>query len=137
MTRLSIAFFVLLILAAVPALADNTNTQNLGSDLTVSPGQVTPTPEMWFYEQYRRDREDPKLAVRRKAQFLAEQRRRRITAMKWFGFSNQRPQAGSDPYHGSYSPVWESNNGRYPFSWNGIGPSWVIVRPQGSWLANY
>ena len=66
--------------------------------------------EMWFYDQAARQYRDPKLAVRAKAEFRTEQRLRRIESMKWFGMSNARPQANSDPYHGDYSPRWVSKS---------------------------
>ncbi len=46
------------------------------------------TPEMWFYIQENRRYDDPKQMVRRKAEFKAVQRQRRIAAMQWYGFSN-------------------------------------------------
>ena len=47
---------------------------------------------MWFYEQSLREYNDPKTAVRAKADFRPGQRRRRMESMKWFGFSNFRPR---------------------------------------------
>ena len=128
MTRLSIAFSILFTLAATPALAaDGPASENSGFQAGISPGELTPTPEMWFYEQYQQQYQDPRQAVRQKAEFRAAQRMRRIAAMKWFGLSNQRPQASSDPWHGDWSPAWRSNNATYPFRWDGIGRPWVIV----------
>ena len=54
----------------------------------ISPGEVTATPEMWFYEQAIRRYDDPKNAVRAAAEFKANQRRARIAAMDWYGYSN-------------------------------------------------
>ncbi len=65
---------------------------------SISPGELKATPEMWFYEQYMRQYQDPKMAVRANAEFQADQRQRRLEAMHWFGFSNSRPRACSDPY---------------------------------------
>ena len=52
-----------------------------------------------------------------------------MASLKWFGFSNQRPTAGSDPYHGEYSPTWVGGNDNYPFRWYGIGHPWVAAYP--------
>ncbi len=75
---------------------------------------------MWFYDQAMRQYKDPKMAVRAKADFRAEQRQRRLESMKWFGFSNSRPRASSDPFHNDYSPGWVACPGYYPSRWNGI-----------------
>jgi len=72
----------------------------------ISPGELKATPEMWFYEQYMQQYQDPKMAVRAKAEFRADQRQRRLAAMQWFGLSNSRPHACTDPYHGDWSPGW-------------------------------
>lgn len=95
----------------------------------ISPGEVSATPEMWFYQQELRRYENPKTAVRRNAEFEAAQRRRRIAARRWFGFSNARPTAGIDPVHGDYSPSWTSGKRYHPFRWSGHGPAVVVVRP--------
>jgi hypothetical protein len=100
-----------------------------GSYLTLSPGEVQATPEMWFYEQAMREYMDPALAVRRDAEARALERRRRIESMHWFGFSAARPQAAVDPIHGDYSPCWTSNNTFYPYRWVGAGVPWVVIRP--------
>jgi hypothetical protein len=95
---------------------------------SISPGELKATPEMWFYEQSVKQYQDPKMAVRANAEFQADQRQRRLAAMRWFGMSNSRPRACSDPMHGDYSPGWTSNNSTYPNRWEGIGPMY-IARP--------
>jgi hypothetical protein len=60
------------------------------------------------------------MAVRANADLRAQQRQHRIESMKWFGFSNSRPRASSDPFHGDYSPGWVSSSGYYPSRWNGV-----------------
>lgn len=126
MWRVSIVAFIFGISAVATGLADGPDINSMGGG-TISSGEVAATPDMWFYEQYQREYLDPKLAVRRKAEFRAAQRQSRIAAMRWFGFSNQRPQCSSDPWHGDWSSVWRSNNGTYPLQWNGIGRPWVVV----------
>jgi hypothetical protein len=122
MKRLLIAFALPLLLTAGVAGAERP-VAGLGVDTVVSPGELKATPEMWFYDQAMRQYKDPKMAVRAKAEFQAQQRMRRLESMKWFGLSNSRPRASSDPYHGDYSPGWTSNAGYYPWRWSGVGPS--------------
>lgn len=147
MKRVFVAASVILMSAAVSAFGQQGTqaTQRPGTGtppapkmsvssaakMSISPGEVAPTPEMWFYEQYKSDYQDPKLAVRQKAEFRSEQRLRRLAAAKWFGFSNQRPNCSSDPFHGDWSPAWASNNWFYPQRWQGSGNvPWVVVRPE-------
>ena len=83
------------------------------------PSQVTP--EMWMYSQEMRRYEDPQQAVRRKAELKGAQRTSRLAAMKWFGFSNARPQANPVPFMSVYSPTW-IGNGYDRYDW--VGASW-------------
>ena len=134
MKRLAVALSLLLILVAVPAMAQQVTPTpaaptETAAALTISPGEVSATPEMWFYQQELQRYQDPKEAVRAKAEFRAAQRRNRTAARKWFGFSNSRPTAGVDPVHGEYSPRWTSNNNLYPFRWSGYGQTQVVARP--------
>ena len=129
MKWLPIAFSACLLLVAVPALAQNRTTADVQLGSTISLGEVTPTPEMWFYQQYVDQYQDSKLAVRQKAEARSAQRRGRIAARRWFGFSNLRPRAGTDVVHGDYSPGWSSRSTNYPFRWGGYGAAAVVVRP--------
>ncbi len=135
MKWLSIVAGISLVLTTLPAAGQDRPDARVALKLGVSPGQVSPTPEMWFYEQYRNDYQDPKMAVRKNAEFRSAQRRHRIAAMKWFGFSNSRPLASPTPWHGDYSPGWRSNNLAYPFQWSGVGGPWIAL-PSNSvtWL---
>lgn len=137
MKRLSTAVSFLLMLVAVPAMAQKPTAKQPGPKGSISPGELTPTPEMWFYEQFQLQYQDPKAMVRKNAEFRAAQRQRRIAARKWFGFSNVRPRAGTDPLHGDWSPGWTSNNANYPFRWSGFGRPSVVVRPYGPRLWHY
>jgi hypothetical protein len=67
------------------------------------------TPELWVYSQEMRRHDDPALAVRRKAEIVADQRMARLAAMKWYGLSNSRPVANPTPFTGQYSPAWVGN----------------------------
>lgn len=92
----------------------------------ISTDAITPTPEMWFYLQEQQRHDDPKAAVRRKAELRAAQRRNRLAAMKWYGLSNQRPRANPTPWFGVYSPMWVANLWE-PYRWVGLGTPAVIV----------
>ncbi|MDZ7619547.1 MAG: hypothetical protein U1E05_21310 [Patescibacteria group bacterium] len=108
------------------------SVQGARTGSTISVGELQPTPEMWFYEQYQQQSEDPSVAVREKAEFRASQRLNRMAAMRWFGMSNSRPPASSDPFHGDYSPKWTSNNSRYPNRWMGQATPLVVVQSEES-----
>ena len=140
MRILAIALFITLSAWALPAFcqdvlgnnADKKNdpTSELTSGVT-SAGTVPATAEMRFYEQQLREYLNPKLAVRRKAEFQTQQRQNRLAAMRWFGFSNARPLAGPDPVNGDYSPYWTGADVLHPFRWNGCGYTgyaWYEVR---------
>ena len=114
--------------SASATLAEKTTIKPMTA--SISPGELKATPEMWFYEQYMRQYQDPKMAVRANAEFRATQRQHRLAAMQWFGFSNSRPRACTDPYHGDWSPAWTGNNTLYPYRWAGTGAAWwYIARP--------
>lgn len=104
---------------------------------TATPSELKVTPEMWFYEQYMQQYQDPKMAVRANAEFRADQRQRRLASMRWFGMSNSRPHASPDPFNGDYSPGWSSNNSSYPYRWSGIGPTWYVARPEREAVYTY
>ncbi len=133
MKRLWIASAVVLF-TVLPATAQERSSRGASvvPSVTLSSAELTPTPEMWFYEQRLREYMDPKLAVRRAAQQRSAQRRARMAARKWFGYSNLRPVAGPDPYNSNYSPGWGGNNSLYPYLWSGYGPQWVVMRPSHS-----
>jgi hypothetical protein len=88
----------------------------------LNPSQVTP--ELYLYMQDLRRHDDPQQAVRRKAEARTAARESRITAMKWYGMSNARPQANPVPFMGTYSPTWiGGRNERYDW----YGPTWPSV----------
>ena len=123
MKRLLIALALPLLLTAGAARAERPTSPGLGIDSAVSVSELKVTPEMWYYDQAMRQYKDPRMAVRANAEFRADQRHRRLESMKWFGFSNSRPRASSDPFHGDYSPGWVANTGYYPARWSGVGQS--------------
>ena len=89
---------------------------------------MSQTPEMWFYEQQQRRYDDPRVAVREKAEFRAHQRQQRIAAMDWYGFSNSRPRANPTPWGSTYSTQWVGS-GSQPYSWSGARQA--VVVPSG------
>ena len=111
------------------AFAQTTTEKALGtmeSDLFGElPSEGTVTPEMWFYLQEYRRYKSPEEAVRRKAEFRATQRRNRLAAQRWFGFSNLRPAVNPIPYFGSYSASWTGSFWD-PNAWSGQGGPLVI-----------
>jgi hypothetical protein len=112
------------------ARADKRSSSTVPAQI-VSPGEVTATPEMWFYEQERLRYDDPQQTVRARAEYRATQRSRRLAALRWFGLSNSRPVVNSDPFHTTYSPRWVGN-GYLPSEWvAGGGTPYIIVPDRG------
>jgi hypothetical protein len=125
MNRLLIVIALPLVLTAGIASAQKpADTHRQSMSTAVSPGELKATPEMWFYEQYMRNYKDPKMAVRARAEYRADQRQRRLESMRWFGFSSARPTASADPFNGDYSPHWVASPGYFPNRWPGVGPSY-------------
>ncbi len=94
---------------------------------TNGPSMSEMTPEMWLYMQEMHRRDDPREAVRRKAEYRTAQRQRRMAAREWFGYSNARPAVNPDPFSGAgYSAHWSANNAMRPDQW--IGNSRAAVR---------
>ncbi len=129
----------LVVVAAASAQESPEGTQTLDKSERLAPipmprdnrsfstGELTPTPEMWFYEQERRRWDDPQTIVRAQAEERAAQRRARIAAMAWYGMSNSRPNVSPDPFDGPYAPHWRSN-GYQPAEWvGGAGHSTIIL----------
>lgn len=78
------------------------------------------TPELWVYSQEQLRHDDPAQAVRRKAEFQASQRMSRLASLKWYGYSNSRPEAGMTPIMGTYSAGWIGNAGNR-YDWGAFG----------------
>lgn len=115
--------------SAVSSATRSQPEESSSLDPHFSYGELTPTPEMWFYEQRMREYRNPKNSVRRRAEFEADQRQQRLAAMDWYGFSNSRPTVSPAPFlgPGPYSPSWIGNS-TVPFQWNG-GSRPVMVVP--------
>ena len=102
----------------------------LGETVTVAPSLISPTPEMWFYQQEMDRYDDPREMVRLNAIARAEERRSRLAALKWYGFSNSRPQAHPFPWANNYSPAWVGNH-KYPYQWAGTANSVIGIHVGG------
>lgn len=106
-------------------------TPSVTSMSQVPMNQMTPTPDMWFYDQAARQYADPTVAVRKKAEFDMKQRQHRIASSAWFGISNSRPNAGVTPFMtGLYAPTWGSNT-RQPQLWSGQSTNTTVIIPTG------
>lgn len=93
---------------------------------SISMGELTPTPSMWFYQQQMDNYLNPALAVRRAAEQRAAARDARIEARKWFGYSNARPVASHTPFTNWSGPQW-AGNGHDRWHWWGTGPTHIVV----------
>ena len=125
--RLMISASLLMALAGGLAVAQQPVREKKANASAQEP--LVTTPEMWIYQQQLRRYDDPQTAVRRKAEFRAEQRQRRLAAQQWFGFSNLRPTANATPWGNQYGPVWISNSAR-PFGWAGVATPVVVRVPE-------
>jgi hypothetical protein len=127
MKRLVMVLSGVLLATSSPAWAQKPAAGPPSAKLTivgpVSPGDLTPRPEA----QVRQPDQDAKLAVREKAEFRAQQRQGRLASRQWFGLSNTRPTATTDPYDSDYSPRWTSTNGNHPFRWSGTSPVIAVL----------
>lgn len=81
-------------------------------DLTRQPSwsRLIPTESMYMYEQHKRDFLNPTLAIRRRAEYKAWERRSRLAAQRWYGYSNSRPTRHPTPVTAGWSsPSWTGN----------------------------
>jgi len=131
--RMWIPLSVLLLAIACPSLAQDV-ALDLRRDEQSSPAApspvmsgLSPTPEMWFYEQERVRQDDPKLAIRRRAEKRGQQRADRLASLKWYGIDNSRPTVSGTPWFGSYGAYWGSNTFD-PLRWRQATVPYVVLR---------
>ena len=130
MKWLLFAFPVVFLAASISTSATAADNRDQKATVSISPGQLSATPEMWFYEQSLQRYQDPMTGVRDKAEFRSAQRLRRIAALRWYGMSNSRPNLGVDTIHGDGGPHWTSGNINAPSQWNGsVG---IVAAPSAS-----
>jgi hypothetical protein len=123
-----------LLCAAAPALAQQHTAQELKSATTTEFQDLSPTTAMsaetWVYLQEYRKQEDPQTLIFRRALQKAENRRRRLESLAWYGYSNLRPTVNPVPMtSGSYSAYWGANTWD-PFRWSAAGASYVVIIPR-------
>lgn len=130
MKWLPISVALLGVLMAMPAEAqtpaENGSTMRFSGGIT--PGEVTATPEMWFYQEQMSRRDNPKEAVRRKAEARTAQREARLAARRWFGVSLARPTTSTAIMNGESAATWTGNDPFYPYRWRGTSPVIVVNR---------
>ncbi len=122
---LGFAFLPAMLLCSVLAAQDvDKMNQPAGNQQAGLNNNMAQTEDMWFYMQELRRYDDPQVVIRRKAEKKADQRRHRLAAMKWYGYSQSRPSANPTPSMGVYSPMWVGN-GADPYQW--IGNAYVTT----------
>ncbi len=130
--------FTMLVVPAVlfTASAEAQDPDRLVRPLSQSPAtdQVVQTEDMWFYLQELRRQDDPQVIIRKKSEKKGEQRRSRLAAMKWFGWSQSRPTANPTPWNGVHAPHWVGN-GADPSMWIGSGYITTAVRTEAASLS--
>jgi hypothetical protein len=96
--------------------------------------RTPPTEAMWMYEQQKRDYLDTRLAIRRRAEYTAWQRRSRLASLAWYGYSNSRPSWSPTPFmSGTFSPSWTGNDYLDRYRWYTAPPP-VVVRSESDSL---
>ncbi len=73
-------------------------------------------PEVWVYMETLKRYDDPKQAVRRKAEQRSARRRARLESQRWYGISPLRPSASPLPFMGTAAPSWSGNTWD-PYRW--------------------
>lgn len=130
MKWLPIGITLLVLMMAIPANgqapAENGTSMRYSGGIT--PGEVTATPEMWFYQEQMNRRDDPHEAVRRKAEFRTAQREARLASRRWFGVSLMRPLTSTATMNGETAAVWTGGDPFYPYRWYGTTPVIVVNR---------
>ena len=133
--RFWIPLSLLVTVLAWPCVAEDSSldlrrdqTPRLSPTQESTMGVLTPTPEMWFYEQERTRHDDPKMAIRRRAEQRGQQRQDRLASQKWHGISNSRPTVSPTPWFGDYSSYWGSNT-YDSLRWRPTAAPLVVLRP--------
>ncbi|MHB8900049.1 MAG: hypothetical protein ACYC6Y_14975 [Thermoguttaceae bacterium] len=134
MKWLPISVTLLLLLMAMPTQAQTPaeNGATMRTSGSITTGEVTATPEMWFYQEQMLRRADPKEAVRKKAEFRTAQREARLESRRWFGISVMRPMTSTAIMEGEGAAVWTGGDGLYPYRWSGRAGAVVAIRPDAT-----
>ena len=123
---ISLCAMLLVAMGSMALAANPVEKPRPSAGAAISAGELTPTPEMWFYQQYQQQYQNPREMVHRNADFKAAERMRRLNTQKWFGMSNQRPKVTNDPYNSDYTAMWASPNMLYPNRWQSFGVPVVL-----------
>ena len=130
LSTLSLLFSSTALVAQQPS-APTTSPRSIR--LSTSPSEVSPSvhPDVWLYLHEMQRYEDPQNAVRRNAERRAEERRDRIAARHWMGYSPARPVVSPTPYTSSYGVYWPTFfAGSYwvhPYYWLNASPVAPVV----------
>jgi hypothetical protein len=122
MTRIPVVVALFVILAAASARSQEGEDVATEPKPESSPGiapetSEAPTPAARYYSRDRSRVDKPKSSSRfSRAEYEANQRVKRLEAMRWYGLSNARPVVSPTPWFGTYSPTWTSG-GVDPFRW--------------------
>jgi hypothetical protein len=126
MKRLAMVLPLVLLVTSSPVWAQKPAGGSPSAKLSVV-GPVSPGDGAKPEAQVRQPDQDAKLAVREKAEFRSQQRQGRLASRQWFGLSNTRPRATTDPYDSDYSPSWTSNTSFYPYRWSATSPVIAVL----------
>lgn len=129
MSKTYFAIVVTLSLAAAAPLS----AQEPPEPGTMPPADTRMESDLYLYLQAMERYEEPRQAVRRKAEEKSAQRRDRLASMKWYGYSPSRPTTNYVPWTSSYGQHWVGN-GPNPYSWYGTTQVPVVRVVPDSWL---
>lgn len=131
MTRFAFCLSLIVTLSCSAAWAQDVS---FGPAKDVDPPQAekehTLTPEMYRYLSDLQRYGGPQDLTRVRAQREADQRKERLSAMRWYGYSNSRPMAAATPFTSQYGPRWVGGRNQ-PYFWRDMGHFQTHVTAQG------
>jgi len=122
MTRIGVVLSLFVILVAGSARSQESENVAAEPKPERSPGispetSEVPVPAAAYYSRQRSRVDNSQSASRfSRAEYQANERVKRLEAMRWYGLSNSRPVVSPTPWFGTYSPMWTSG-GADPFRW--------------------
>lgn len=130
------AIFAAVILAAAPLMAQQPTNKTAASP-SDQPQVNRPAEmpanmpiEVWQYMESMKRYEDPKMAVRRKAEQRAAAREARLASQRWYGVSPLRPMASPLPFMGTAAPMWAGNTWD-PYRWVAPRQATIVISRDG------
>jgi hypothetical protein len=119
MTRFAFCLSLVMALSCSAAWAQDVS---FGPAKDVDPPQAekehTLTPEMYRYLSDLQRYGGPQDLTRVRAAREADQRKERLAAMRWYGYSNSRPMAAATPFTSQYGPRWVGGRNNPYFWWD-------------------